>query len=140
MSLDEVKSYFSPNKPLELDVLGELQSIMRLHSLSVEDLFFKWESYCIKMGLDTESISLVNVRNLKGSIQDSLERPTMVKKMERKINATPRTGGTDVYGMLDGLVPGTPASGGRLSRTRGEKGMMSSPAGMGDQLKQMNSS
>lgn len=151
MSLDEIRSFFSPNKPLELDVLGELQSIMRLHDLSAEDLFFKWESYCIRMGLETDTISIISVRNLKQTIQDTLEknqhRPTQVKS-ERRAQPTPRGGaGGDVFGMLDGLVPSTPATGGKLRaagsavRRNAEtpSGMMSSPAGgVGDHLKAMN--
>ncbi|PNY25316.1 DNA polymerase alpha subunit B [Tolypocladium capitatum] len=111
----ELQSRFSPNKPLEPDVLAELQSMMRLHDLSAEDLFFKWESYCIELDLDAHEASLRAVRNLKASIQDALEKSSHRhgQQGERKINATPKAGGADVFGMLDGLVPSTPAAGGR---------------------------
>ena len=160
--MSDLQSRFAPNKPLEQDVLSELQSIMRLHDLSAEDLFYKWESYCIKMDTDTQDVTLGGVRNLKQSIQDELEkghRQAPVKN-ERKLvpQATPRSGGPrapgsggDVFGMLDGLVPSTPATGGsKLSRTGGsatakrktetpKAGVASSPASrMGDQLKSMN--
>ena len=46
---------------LPVDVLGELQSIARIHSLSAQELFYKWESYCIKMGADTE-LNLETIR------------------------------------------------------------------------------
>jgi DNA polymerase alpha subunit B len=62
------------DKKLEPDMVAELQSIMRMHSLSVQDLFFKWESYCIKMDLDGTTLSVDNLRNLKRDIQDALER------------------------------------------------------------------
>lgn len=116
----ELQSRFSPNKPLEPDMLSELQSILRLHDLSAEDLFFKWESYCIKLDVDTHAISLPAIRNLKQSIQDELEKTHRGAQLknERKVTATPRAGGAirgnggDVFGMLDGLVPSTPATGG----------------------------
>ena len=158
----ELQSIFSPNKPLEPDLASELQSIMRLHDLSAEDLFFKWESYCIKMDVDAQEISIQAVRNLKRTIQDALEnshRQAQIKT-ERKVVATPGGarargggggGGGDVFGMLDGLVPSTPATGAKLGRTQGTgsasrrkietpKGVVgSSPAGgMGEQLKAMN--
>ncbi|KAF4503051.1 DNA polymerase alpha subunit B [Fusarium agapanthi] len=151
---DEIEGRFSPNTPLEPDVLSELESIMRLHGLSAEDLFFKWESYCIKLDLDAQALSLEVLRNLKQSIQDELEnshRKVQVKT-ERKVANTPRgtAKGGDVFGMLDGLVPSTPASGEKLNRgaasgsavkrkTQTPKGWMSSPAtGMSEQLKSLN--
>ncbi|CAM1508239.1 Fc.00g050870.m01.CDS01 [Cosmosporella sp. VM-42] len=156
MADSDLQSRFSPNKPIEPDILAELESIMRLHDLSAEDLFFKWESYCIKLDIDAQSLSLSSVRNLKQNIQDALEKShrQVHVKTERKVAATPRQGvkskGGDVFGMLDGLVPSTPATGGRLGRGLGSgsglkrkmdtpRGIMSSPAGgMSEQLKAMN--
>ncbi|KAM6512570.1 DNA-directed DNA polymerase alpha subunit pol12 [Fusarium solani] len=116
----DLQDRFSPNKPLEPDVLSELQSIMRLHSLSPEDLFFKWESYCIKLDTDAQIVTLEGLRNLKQSIQDELEKTQrqVHVKTERKVAATPRGGakGGDVFGMLDGLVPSTPGSGGQVEQ------------------------
>ncbi|KAF4344481.1 DNA polymerase alpha subunit B [Fusarium beomiforme] len=151
---DEIETRFSPHKPLEPDVLSELESIIRLHGLSAEDLFFKWESYCIKLDLDAQNLSLEALRNLKQSIQDELEnshRKVQVKA-ERKVANTPRgtAKGGDVFGMLDGLVPSTPASRAKLNRsaasgsaikrkTETPKGLTSSPAtGMNEQLKSLN--
>ncbi|KAM4056258.1 DNA polymerase alpha/epsilon subunit [Hirsutella rhossiliensis] len=150
----ELASRFSPNAPLEPDVLAELQSMMRLHGLSPEDLFFKWESYCIRMELDAQVLSLSAIRNLKQNIQDALEksqRQAAHVKSERKATATPRPA-TDVLGMLDGLIPSTPASAaaGRIARGAGSgsgsaarrkmetPGVASSPAAnMKDQLRAM---
>ncbi|KAF4984329.1 hypothetical protein FZEAL_440 [Fusarium zealandicum] len=154
MSDDDLQTRFSPHKPLDPDVLSELESIMRLHSLSPEDLFFKWESYCIKLDVDAQIVTLDMLRNLKQSIQDELEKSHrhVQVKTERKVNATPRgvAKGGDVFGMLDGLVPSTPATGSKLNRGAGTssalkrkmetpKGLTSSPAtGMNEQLKALN--
>lgn len=151
MADTDIQTRFSPHKPLEQDVLYEIQSIVRLHDLSVDDLFFKWDAYCIRMDLDAQSaLSLQNIRNLKHSIQDELEkshRATQVRG-ERRVNAAPRgVSGGDVFGMLDGLVPSTPAlasraanrgSGSELKRKMGGLKVNSSPAGISDQLKAMN--
>lgn len=152
----ELHEFFSPNKPLEPDVLSELQSVMRLHNLSAQDLFFKWESYCIKMDIDAQVVSLSAVRNLKQTIQDALESGQSSRKMTGRVSATPRAPGAvrgagggggvgDVFGVLDGLIPSTPAStGGKIgggARTRRvAENVGSSPAtsGMRDQLKSMD--
>lgn len=123
MAEAELKHYFAPGGgELEPDVVSELQSIMRLHELSAENLYYKWESFCIKMDMEASSLSLGAVRNLKHDIQDALERSNRAQaqvKTEKKVGATPRAaatrgggaGGGDVFGMLDGLVPNTPGSG-----------------------------
>lgn len=151
---DDIQSHFSPHKPLEPDILAELISTMRLHDLSAEDLFFKWESFCMKLDHDAQIVTLDAVRNLKQNIQDALEKSRQQThiKAERKVAATPRGAakGGDVFGMLDGLVPSTPATGGRLGRASGNgstvkrkletpKGLTNSPAtGMTEQLKSMS--
>lgn len=175
----ELQRLFSAGKAIEPDVEAELQSMMRLHGLSAEDLFYKWESYCIKMDFDAgDALTLPNVRNLKQNIQDALEKSASSHqgagatassatkpKNERKIAGTPRGGGAnggssqggaggDMYGMLDGLMPSTPASGHKLNRSGAAPGsaggsalrkrmdaakITSSPAGgMGEQLSELN--
>ncbi|KAL2176442.1 DNA polymerase alpha subunit B N-terminal-domain-containing protein [Thermothelomyces heterothallicus CBS 202.75] len=103
----------SGNKDLEADQVAELKSIMRLHQLSVQDLFFKWESYGMKMGMDDFQPSIDNLRAFKQNLQDELARSSRSQahiKTERRAGATPRVGkGGDVFGMLDGLA--TPAQG-----------------------------
>lgn len=106
--LQELNEKFATgNKDLEPDVVAELQSIMRMHSLSAQDLFFKWESYCIKMDMDEMKLSVEALRSLKQDIQDALERSNRSHhvhiKSEKRSGATPRTtvknGGGDVFGM-----------------------------------------
>lgn len=151
----DLQSRFSPNKALEPDVLAELESILRLHDLSAEDLYYKWESYCMKLDRDAQEVSLDAVRNLKQTIQDDLEKSSRQVhiKQERKMAGTPRAGArsSNVASMLDGLIPSTPTAGGRLGRAAGAgstlkrktgtpHGLASSPAtaGLAEQLKSMS--
>lgn len=104
------------NTELSPDVIYELQSIMRLHELDVQDMFFKWESYCIKMDMDQPKMSMSTVRKFKQDLQDTLERANRAQaleqvKTEKRPGGTPRPGArnnSDVFGMLDGLT--TPAA------------------------------
>lgn len=94
------------DRPLEHNVLVELQSIMALHSLSAQDLFFKWESYCIKMDTDEMKLSVETLGALKQDLLDALERSNRSHqvhiKTEKRTGATPRTASKnsgDVFGM-----------------------------------------
>ncbi|KAI0447510.1 DNA polymerase alpha/epsilon subunit B [Xylaria telfairii] len=105
------------DKPLEHNVLVELQNIMELHSLSPQDLFFKWESYCIKMDMDEMKLSVETLGALKQDLLDALERSNRSHqvqiKTEKRAGATPRAtvkNGGDVFGMLEGMVPSTPGT------------------------------
>jgi DNA polymerase alpha subunit B len=101
----ELSKYFATGtKELESDVAAELQSIMRLHQLSAEDTFYKWESYCIKMDMDTSSLNIETVRLFKQDIQDALEKSNRMQthvKQEKRSIVTPRQVGRtgDVFNM-----------------------------------------
>ncbi|KAI0969793.1 DNA polymerase alpha/epsilon subunit B [Xylaria arbuscula] len=108
----------SGGQPLEHNVLVELKSIMQLHSISAQDLFFKWESYCIKLDMDEMKLSVQTLGALKQDLLDALERSNRAHqvqiKTEKRVGATPRTAtknSGDVFGMLEGMVPSTPGSG-----------------------------
>ncbi|SPQ21510.1 e0ae8b82-f33f-43a0-9e25-185062a33411 [Thermothielavioides terrestris] len=120
-SIAELNERFgSGSQALEPDVVAELKSIMRMHQLSAQDLFFKWESYGMKMGLDDFKATLDNIRAFKQNLQDELERSSRSQahvKAEKRVGATPRAGkGSDVFGMLDGLA--TPAPGRSVKAAR----------------------
>lgn len=90
---------------LPVDVLGELQSISRLHSMTPQELFYKWESYCMKMGPDTR-LDMDTARAFKKDVQDVLDvearNKTHVRSVDKRtIHATPRAAGIgdDVFGM-----------------------------------------
>jgi DNA polymerase alpha subunit B N-terminal len=106
--VQELNELFAGSAPdgLPKDVLAELQSMLRLHSITAQELFYKWESYSMKMGSDDTKLDLNTVRAFKRDVQDSLERETrgkthQVRGSEKKpgVAATPRAGKTDVFGM-----------------------------------------
>lgn len=104
----ELNELFASSSPdgLPRDVLAELQSILRVQSISPQELFYKWESYCLKMGSDELRLNLDTVRALKRDIQEALERESRSKagrqQSEKRIaaTATPRAAAhSDVFGM-----------------------------------------
>jgi DNA polymerase alpha subunit B len=105
---EELNGFFAVpgHSTIPPDILGELQSILRLHSISPQELFFKWESYSMKMGAEDTKLDLSTVRAFKKDIQEILERENRGKTHmrtteKRTVHATPRaaTGGDDVFGM-----------------------------------------
>ncbi|KAI9788429.1 MAG: DNA-directed DNA polymerase alpha subunit pol12 [Piccolia ochrophora] len=107
----------SSDGQLPADVMGELQYILRLHSISPQELFYKWESYSINMGTDETGLTLDNVKGFKANVQETLERENRSKAHpksaeKRGPTATPRniSSNSDVFGMLDALAPKTPHS------------------------------
>ncbi|MCJ1433257.1 DNA-directed DNA polymerase alpha subunit pol12 [Xylographa pallens] len=121
---DDLNEFFSipEESSIPPDILGELQSIMRLHSISAQELFYKWESYSMKMGSEETKLDLRTVRAFKKDVQEILERETRSKAHirsadKRGVHATPRAAANsgDAYGMLDGLTPNIP----RLAKTNG---------------------
>ncbi|KAI9883497.1 MAG: mRNA cap guanine-N7 methyltransferase [Watsoniomyces obsoletus] len=126
---DELLELFAPQPGASLppDVMAELQSMLRLHSISPQELFYKWESYSIKMGGETQ-LDIKTARAFKTDLLDSLVRENRSKTHGRStdkrggVASTPRgmvkTGG-DVYGMLDNLVPSTPSLRGTIASDGG---------------------
>lgn len=107
--MDELNGLFAGSRSSELskDVITEMQSILRLHSISPQELFYKWESYCIKMGVEETVMNLETVRLLKRDIQEALERESRGKNHLRNVEkrstvpATPRglASNQDIFGM-----------------------------------------
>ena len=102
----ELKERFaSAGTDLEEDVLGELQSILRIHSISAEELYYKWESYSMKMGSDDLKLNIDTARALKNDVQEALERENKNKahlaSSNKRGGATPRnvSSNSDVFGM-----------------------------------------
>jgi DNA polymerase alpha subunit B len=96
--------FASGGKELEPDVVTILQSIMRTYHLSLQDLFFKWESYCIKMDAEEMRPTVEKLRAFKEDLLDALEkaqRSQVQIKQEKRSAATPRAvvKSGDVFGM-----------------------------------------
>lgn len=106
--------FASAGAELTQDVSGELQSILRLHSITAQELFYKWESYSLKMGADNVTMDLKTARDFKKDLQEVLERETRAKFArsadKRAVGATPRNqrSGNDVFDMMDGVMQNTP--------------------------------
>ncbi|KAM5444308.1 DNA-directed DNA polymerase alpha subunit pol12 [Microsporum ferrugineum] len=99
------------------DVLGELLSILQLHAIEPQELFYKWESYCLKMVGEETGLNLDSVRSFKRSLQDAIERESRAKTQmrgaeKRSIGAAtsrPAAGGNQgIFDMLDDFAPNTP--------------------------------
>jgi DNA polymerase alpha subunit B len=97
--------FTSANPNIEPDVLSELSSIMRLHSIDPQELWYKWESYGMKMGANDMKLNIDTARALKQDVQDGLERENRSKAQalnpSRRGAATPRNvaSSSDVFGM-----------------------------------------
>lgn len=105
--------FAAPNETLSPEITTELQSILRIHDLPIDELSYKWESYCMKMGAETK-LDLKTARDFKKDLQEILEREARSKTAHKvdkgRVAATPRAaGGSDAFNMLDSLVSGTPA-------------------------------
>jgi DNA polymerase alpha subunit B len=101
---DEIAELFSvPDTDLRAAIIRELQSTIRIHNVPAEDLSFKWESYCLKMGSDDTKLDLKTVQDFKKDLTETLERESrskVGKPAERRAGATPRAGlGGDVFDM-----------------------------------------
>lgn len=73
MSTDsaDIISLFGSLPPIAVD---ELISMLRLYDITPEELFFKWESYCIRLGYDSDvKISIDHVIDFKRDVQKMLE-------------------------------------------------------------------
>ena len=103
----ELNELFTIPPVIELppDVSGELQSILRLHSMTPQDLHFNWEAYTLKMGTEQTKLDLNTARAFKKDLQEDLERKSRGKAHVRSVDkrgayATPRAGrADDVFGM-----------------------------------------
>ncbi|CAG8972076.1 hypothetical protein HYALB_00004942 [Hymenoscyphus albidus] len=122
MSKSELQERFAPatkggaGSTLEPDLVSELQSIMRLHSIDVEELWYKWESYSMKMGSEDMKLNVETANALKKDVQDGLERENRSKahlQTNKRGGAAPRNaaGNGDIFAILGGAIPMTPKVG-----------------------------
>ena len=132
--VDAINELFAtPGCSLASDVSNELLTTMRLHSLSPQELFYKWESYVLKMGLMDAKLEHKLVKDFKKDLQDALERESrakgpMMHSSTKKAAPTPRAagGGGDVFGILDGMA--TPGGAKLNSAAKRKAGDFGTPA------------
>jgi DNA polymerase alpha subunit B len=106
-TVDELNGLFAPNSVsgLDPDVLGELQSTLRNHSLPPQELFYIWESYSMKMGLANAQLNFDTVTAFKKNVQEGMDREvrnkTNVRSSDKRGKATPRNVASDgdMFGM-----------------------------------------
>ena len=94
------------NHELPPEILNELQSILRLYSVSPEELYFKWEAYSLKMGGEEMKLDAKTLKEFRNNIRDALERESRGKAAQAKNEAkrvapTPRAGAKGSAGVFD---------------------------------------
>ncbi|KAF2797537.1 DNA polymeras-like protein alpha/primase associated subunit [Melanomma pulvis-pyrius CBS 109.77] len=149
---DRFERYCSTTKSgneLPPEILGELQTLLRLYSISPEELDFKWQAYNMKMGGEDNTLDLKTARDFRKNLHDALERESRSKASARsdtkRAAPTPRAGGKNaghVFDMLDGLVPNTPRPGalnGVNGSTVKRKSNFQTPAGKASKNHEMSS-
>lgn len=88
------------------EISRELKSIIDLYSIDAQELFYKWESYSMKMGAESTTMDLKTVREFRKDLYEQLERdrrgkPSMRAEDKRRVASTPKVGAgtSDVFGM-----------------------------------------
>jgi len=80
---------FGPQPP---EILGELHSMLRIYDIDAQELFFKWESYSMRMGLTADiKLSVDVVRAFKQDVQERLEKELRGKARMQQTPAVQRT-------------------------------------------------
>lgn len=95
-----------PSNGIPPEIMGELQSMLRLYDVSAEELDFKWQAYSMKMGAEDTQLDLKTARDFKKMLQDTLERESraraQIKSEQKRAGPAPRAGAKgadDVFGM-----------------------------------------
>lgn len=74
---------------LSPDIVTEFLSMLRIFGVDEQELFFKWEAYCIKMGPDNTKLNLDTVLEFKNDAHEQLEKTAKAKVRQR--DNPPRT-------------------------------------------------
>lgn len=105
--IGQLNEHFAPagSTTLESDLISELTSILRVYSLTPEELRWKWDAYCMRLGKNDAQLNIKTAQELRTDLKDNLERDGREKQQnkprEKRVMATPRAGGRggDVFGM-----------------------------------------
>ncbi|TGZ84975.1 DNA polymerase alpha, subunit B [Ascodesmis nigricans] len=111
------------------EVKTELESMLRMWDVDAEELSFKWESYCIQMGIEETKMTLDTARTFKKHVQNILDKEAQAKKRQHQ-NPTPRApvmvgSGAD---MLDQLIGTTPRASSTAMKRKLERSAYETPS------------
>ncbi|KAI5840173.1 DNA polymerase alpha subunit B N-terminal-domain-containing protein [Morchella snyderi] len=102
---EDLASYFGS---LPADVGTELHAMLRLHNINAEELFYKWESYCMKMGPDTRP-TLDTVAAFRKDVRDQLEKEMRARSRTQQhqtpARRKPAAAAAGADWMMDELAP-----------------------------------
>lgn len=116
---DELEKRF-PEIEGKIDILAECQSVMRLFSIDATELYYKWESYCLKTESPDLKMNLDTIRAFKMDLQMQLEResrhPKRHQNQNEAIYSRPSSSPSAIQDLLEGMMPGTPKLQSNLKR------------------------
>jgi hypothetical protein len=114
----EIKQLFGAGaaKDLDPEVQTELQSLCRIHLISPQEAFWKWESYSMASGAEDLKLSAETARAFKKDLQDRMDRENREKaqaqaqaragaERRQNVTSTPRNApaGGDLFERYIGL-------------------------------------
>ncbi|PWW79524.1 DNA polymerase alpha, subunit B [Tuber magnatum] len=128
------------------EVLGELERMLRIYGYDAEELFCKWESYCMKMGPENTKLNLDTALAFKKDVRELYEKEMKSKTRLRGANTsrpvvrTPRVKNTgDHVGFLDGLILTTPKDAKGSVKRKFEKAPFETPSSKAGRFMDVNS-
>lgn len=71
------------------DIMSELESMLRIYDIDAEELFFKWESFSMRMNVD--ALTLDSACALKKDVHNTLEKELRAKTKMQQTPALQRT-------------------------------------------------
>lgn len=91
---DQLQELFAPPAgEVPAEVLAELLAIQRLHGLDPQELFYRWESFCINGGTPADSVlNLDTARALRRTMQEALERDSRARAARKGVEGSRRPG------------------------------------------------
>ncbi|ODQ77951.1 hypothetical protein BABINDRAFT_163001, partial [Babjeviella inositovora NRRL Y-12698] len=105
MSVTDLVAAFGP-KANDAEILAKCENLMKIYTLSADDLFVKWESYCVNnSSVDDETeLSAANLDLLQSYIQQGLEK-TLHSASKPKMMMRPASSPSQLFDF-----PATPTS------------------------------
>lgn len=73
---------------LSPEVLSLLEGMLKIYGIPAEELFFKWESYCIKMGPDDTKLNMDTVLAFKKDVQELFEKEMRSRPRQHGANTS----------------------------------------------------